>query len=146
MYIPRQFRKRFNAIRNEDYRLRKLEAIKHKTRIEYSEDDLVLYSCPVGHYRFTLNVLQGLPTVDLAPVRTPPPGRKSKRNRSDSASPNAAGKKKERVESAPVHDQISADAANQVSFSGADQVSDAGVGQTVVNNSQDQEGGIFSKN
>ena len=59
---------------------------------------------------------------------------------------NAAGKKKERVESAPVHDQISADAANQVSFSGADQVPDAGVGQTVVNNSQDQDGGKISKN
>ena len=42
--------------------------------------------------------MPGLPPVDLAPVRTPPPGRKPKRTRSESSSPKDVEKKKERVE------------------------------------------------
>ena len=138
LYIPRQLKQRFLAIKNEDYRLRKLDVIKHKTRVEYTEDDIVLYSCPVGHYRYTLQALHGLPAVDLAPVRTPPPGRKSKRNRSDSTSPNAAGKKKERMESSAVHDQAS--------VGGETQSPAAGTEQDVATDGQVQQGGINSKN
>ena len=137
LYIPRQLKQRFLAIKNEDYRLRKLDVIKHKTRVEYTEDDIVLYSCPVGHYRYTLQALHGLPAVDLAPVRTPPPGRKSKRNRSDSTSPNAAGKKKERMESSAVHDQDS--------VGGETQSPAAGTEQDVATDGQVQQGGINSK-
>ena len=97
LFIPSQFKQRFNALRNEDYRLRRLTNPLHKTRIEFSDDDLILYACPIGHYRFDQYVVHGLPAVDLAPVRTPPPGRKTKRPRSDSTTPEAAVKKKERV-------------------------------------------------
>ena len=97
LFIPSQFKQRFNALRNEDYRLRRLTNPLHKTRIEFSDDDLILYACPIGHYRFDQYVVHGLPAVDLAPVRTHPPGRKTKRPRSDSTTPEAADKKKERV-------------------------------------------------
>jgi hypothetical protein len=98
LFIPNQFKQRFHALKNEDFRLRKLTTTKHKTRIEYSEDDLNLYICPVGHFRFEYHPVPGLPPVDLAPVRTPPPGRKPKRTRSESSSPKDVEKKKERVE------------------------------------------------
>ena len=100
LYVPNQLKKRFHAIKSEDYRLRKLTTPRHKTRIEYSDDDLALYICPVGHFSYVLHPVPGLPAVDLAPARTPPPGRKTKRDRSESASPNAADKKKERVDGA----------------------------------------------
>ena len=98
LYIPEQFKLRFLTLKNEDYRLRKLTIPRHKTRIEYSDDDLILLACPIGHFRFVEHQVHGLPAVDLAPARTPPPGRKSKRTRSDSLSPNVE-KKKERFES-----------------------------------------------
>jgi len=100
LFIPNELKKRFHAIKSEDYRLRKLTNPKHKTRIEYDDDDFVLYICPVGHFRYVLHPVPGLPAVDLAPVRTLPPGRKSKRERSESASPNAVDKKKEKVDEA----------------------------------------------
>jgi hypothetical protein len=53
LYVPRQFRQRFNAMKSEDYKLRKMCQPYHKTRIEYSDTDLALYSCPQGQYRFT---------------------------------------------------------------------------------------------
>ena len=97
LYIPREFRDRFHAIKNEDYRLRKLTQPRHKTRIEYTETDLMLYACPLGHFRYTPFPIPDLPAVDLAPLRTPPKGRKSKRLRDDSNSPPGGDKKNARV-------------------------------------------------
>jgi hypothetical protein len=94
LYVPTEFKKRFNAIKTEDYRLRRLTEPKHKTRIEYSESDLVLYACPVGHYRFASHPIPDLPSVDLDPVRTPPPGRKPKTEKRPS--PNGADLKNAR--------------------------------------------------
>ena len=75
----------------------------HKTRIHYSEDDLALFACPTGDFRFEHIPVHGLPPADLAPPRTPPPGRTLKRNRSDSTSPNATDKKRGKiVEETPV--------------------------------------------
>jgi hypothetical protein len=98
LYIPGQLKQRFHALKNEDYRLRKLSSAKYKTRIEYGEEDFVLFICPIGDFRFVQHPVHGLPPVDLAPVRTPPPGRKTKRTRSESASPKDVDKKKEKVD------------------------------------------------
>ena len=49
-------------------------------------------------FQFLQHHVHGLPPVDLAPVRTPPPGRKTKRTRSESASPKDVDKKKEKVD------------------------------------------------
>ena len=97
LFIPPQMKQRFLALKSEDYRLRRLTTPRHKTRIEYSDDDIHLYACPLGHFRFALHPVQGLPPVDLQPSRTPPPGRKSKRARSDSKSPNNADNKTMRI-------------------------------------------------
>ena len=91
LYVPRQFKQRFNAIKSEDYRLRKLTQPKHRTRIEYSDSDIVMFVCPAGYHMFVLHPVSDLPLVDFAPVRTPPQGRRQKngkRDRSESASPN----------------------------------------------------------
>ena len=106
LYVPRQLKQRFHTIKSEDYRLRKLTQPRHRTRIEYSDSDIMLFVCPAGQHRFVLHPVPDLPPVDFAPVRTPPQGRrqnKGKRDRSESASPNAAGSKNIRVES-PVAD------------------------------------------
>ena len=97
LFIPREFRSRFHAMKNEDYRLRKLTQPRHKTRIEYTESDLMLYACPLGHFRYTPFPIPDLPPVDLAHLRTPPKGRKSKRLRDDSNSPPGGDKKNARV-------------------------------------------------
>ena len=47
LYIPGQLKQRFHALKNEDYRLRKLSSANYKTRIEYGEDDFVLFICPL---------------------------------------------------------------------------------------------------
>ena len=99
LYIPRELRDRFHAMKNEDYRLRKLGQPRHKTRIEYTETDLMLYACPLGHFRYSPYPIPDLPAVDLAPLRTPPKGRKSKRPRDDSNSPPGGDKKNARVTS-----------------------------------------------
>ena len=104
LYVPREFKQRFLAMKTEDYRLRRLTETKHKTRIEYSESDLVLYACPAGQYRFAIHPIPDLPSVDLHPARTPPQGRKSKREKrarpdSDSSSPKGADPKNARVNS-----------------------------------------------
>ena len=75
---------------------------KHRTRIEYSELDLVLYACPAGHFRFLKHPIADLPPVNLAPIRTPPPGRniqREKRPRPESVSPKGADTKNARVTS-----------------------------------------------
>ena len=102
LYIPKEMKERFSALKNEDYRLRKQTIPKRRTRIEYSETDLVLYICPVGHFRFLQHCVPDLPPVNLGPDRTPPPGRKSKRPRSDNSPPEANDKKKERAEAGTV--------------------------------------------
>ena len=97
LYIPKEFRNRFHAMKNEDYRLRKLTQPQHKTRIAYTDSDLALYTCPLGHFRYSPYPIPDLPAVDLAPDRTPPKGRKTKRPRDDSISPLGCDKKNARV-------------------------------------------------
>ena len=124
LYVPRQFRQRFNAIKSEDYRLRKVCQPKHKTRIEYSDSDLVLFSCPQGQYRFVHHPLPDLPPVDLAPVRTPPAGRninREKRPRPHSSSPIVTDAKNPRVFSPPINPAASASASNADPGEGIDQ-------------------------
>lgn len=96
LYIPREFKARFHAMKNEDYRLRKLTLPRHKTRIEYSDSDLVLYACQLGHFRYSPYPIPDLPAVDLTPLRSPPKGRKTKRPRDDSKSPPGADRKNPR--------------------------------------------------
>ena len=100
LYVPRQFRQRFNAMKSEDFKLRKMCQPNHRTRIEYSDSDLALYSCPHGQYRFVHHPIPDLPPVDLAPVRTPPTGRntnREKRPRPSSSSPTGTDSKNARV-------------------------------------------------
>ena len=95
LYVPREFKRRFNAIKSVDYRLRKLSNPRHKTRIEYSDSDIVLFACPTGHFKFSAYPIYGLPDVDFTPPRTPPTGRVlngEKRGRSESTSPVVADK------------------------------------------------------
>ena len=99
LYIPKQMQHRFKALKNEEYRLRKHTVPLHKTRVEYTEEDIILLACPIGYFRYEQHSVHGLPPFNLAPTRTPPPGRKlkSKRGRSDSRSPNDVLRKKERI-------------------------------------------------
>ena len=99
LYIPKQMQHRFKALKNEEYRLRKHTVPLPKTRVEYTEEDIILLASPVGYFRYEHNSVHGLPPFNLAPTRTPPRGRKlkSKRGRSDSHSPNDVLKKKERI-------------------------------------------------
>jgi hypothetical protein len=112
LFVPNQLMKRFHAIKREAYRLRKLTTPRHKTRIEYSDYDLALYICPVGHFSYVLHPVPGVPAVDLATARTPPPGRKTKKDKSESTSPNAVDKKKERVDGASADDMESSQDLN----------------------------------
>ena len=125
LYVPRHFKQRFHAIKSEDYRLRKLTQPRHRTRIEYSDSDLVLFVCPAGYHRFVLHPVPGLPPVDFAPVRTPPQGRKQKkgkRDRSESASPNAEPKNL-RVES-PVTDVTKEPSSTDQSVTGLQDITE----------------------
>ena len=98
LFVPREIKARFNVVSHEAWLLRKRTTPPLKTRIEYSEDDILLFTCPDDHWQYFLHQVPNLPPVNLAPVRTPPPGRKTKRPRSDSSSPKIVEKKKERVE------------------------------------------------
>ena len=51
---------------SENIKLISLTQPNHKTRIQYSDSDLVLYACPFGHYRFVHHPNPDLPPVDLA--------------------------------------------------------------------------------
>lgn len=75
LYIQREFKRRFNAIKSVNYRLRKLSNPKHKTGLEYSDSDIVLFAFPSGHFKFSAYHIDGLPEVDFTPPRTPPTGR-----------------------------------------------------------------------
>ena len=87
-YFPRQFIERYKALENEAYPLRYPRSIPgYKTEVVYTEDDIELLICPNGHFRYRPHPVHGLPPIDLAPVRSPPKGRHSKRGRSDTSSP-----------------------------------------------------------
>ena len=57
LFIPSQFKQRFNALRNEDYRLRRLTNPLHKTRIEFS---VVCSPYPVNSTALTKICSQGM--------------------------------------------------------------------------------------
>ena len=86
LYIPRQFFARFKTLDDIAYKKRR-EGF--KTRIDFTDTDIVLLTSPRGQYKFTQLVVPGLPPVDLTPDRTPPKGRKqTKRPRSLNSPPN----------------------------------------------------------
>ena len=99
-YIPRQFFERFKTLDQVAFQKRR-EGF--KTRIEFSDTDIVLLTSPRGQYQFTPLVVPDLPPVDLTPLRTPPKGRKPiKRPRSPNSSPtDDPSKKPDRKESPP---------------------------------------------
>ena len=87
-YFPRQFRERYRALENIAYPLRYPRSIPgFKTEVVYTEDDIELLVCPNGHFRYRAHPVHDLPPIDLEPVRSPPKGRRKKRGRSDTKSP-----------------------------------------------------------
>ena len=95
-FVPREFRARNRAIESEAFTLRKHTLPPFKTRIEYSDDDLVLTKCLHNHHTFVQHEASDLPPVDLGPQRPPPPGRKRGRQ-DENGSPNPADTKKDRI-------------------------------------------------
>ena len=94
-YFPRQFNARVKTLGHVAHQLRNGEP-KYKTSIEYTEDDIVLLVCPLDSFNYQPYFVENLPAIDLRPPRSPPVGRKLKRTRSDSTSPLAKEKKKDR--------------------------------------------------
>ena len=100
LYVPRQFFARFKVLDDLAFKKRR-EGF--KTRIEFSETDIILLITPRGQYQFTPVTVPGLPPVDLNPIRTPPKGRKPlKRLRSPTSSPNNGSPKKVDRKSPPM--------------------------------------------
>ena len=96
-YFPRQFQDRVRALENIAYPLRKSSTPPYKTEVVYTESDVQLLVCPKGQARYYPYHVTDLPPVDMAPTRSPPPGRQrqdrnNKRNRSDSSSPEVSRK------------------------------------------------------
>ena len=96
-YFPRQFNARAAALGHVAYNMRKSNP-PYKTSIEYTEDDLVLLVCPRGQFTYRQHLVENIPPIDLTPARSPPVGRKKKRERSASKSPLIEGIKKGRTE------------------------------------------------
>ena len=92
-YFPRQFNARAKALGSIAYKLRKSNP-PLKTSIEYTNDDLILHTCPRGQYIYSVYNVDDLPPVDFTSSRSPPSGRtNNKRNRSSSHSPPVESKK-----------------------------------------------------
>ena len=98
-YFPKAFSARLSAMSSVAYQLRN-EDPPCRTNIEYTEDDITLMVCPQGQYKYKPYVVQNLPPVDLSHMRSPPVGRKTKRQRSSSTSP-PKDTKKDRKDSPP---------------------------------------------
>ena len=97
-YFPRQFNARAAALGHVAYKMRRSNP-PYKTSIEYTEDDLVLLVCPRGQFTYRQYMVENIPPIDLTPARSPPVGRKKKRERSASKSPPKGENKKGRTES-----------------------------------------------
>ena len=65
LYVPKEFKRRFAALKKEDYRIRKLAQPRHKTKMEYTDDDIVLFSCLPGHSVYNRHYFDDLPNVDI---------------------------------------------------------------------------------
>ena len=111
-YFPRPFNARLSALSNVAYKLRNENAAPYKTYIKYSCDDLVLMVCPPGQNSYQELTVQNLPPIDLTHLRSPPVGRKTKRQRSGTQSPPINDPKKDRRAS-PTKDSVdSLDSSN----------------------------------
>lgn len=99
-YFPRQFQARVRALEEVAYPMRKSSNPKYKTEVVYTATDVQLLICPKGQSRYYPHPVPDLPPIDMAPARSPPPGRQRhcKRNRSDDTSPQI-NKKNSRQES-----------------------------------------------
>ena len=93
-YFPRQLQNRVRALENVAYPLRKSSNPPYKTEVVYTESDVQLLVCPKDQVRYYPYYVTELPPIDMAPLRSPPPGRQrhNKRNRSDSSSPDLSRK------------------------------------------------------
>ena len=93
-YFPRQLQSRVRALENVAYPLRKFSNPPFKTEVVYTDSDVQLLVCPKGQVRYYPYCVTDLPPIDMAPIRSPPPGRqrRNKRNRSDSSSPELSRK------------------------------------------------------
>ena len=94
-YFPRQFQARVKALEEVAFHLRKTSDPKYKTEVVYTNTDVQLLICPRGQSRYYPHTVHYLPPVDMAPARSPPPGRQrhnNKRIRSDDMSPQSSKK------------------------------------------------------
>ena len=134
LYIPRQFFARFKTLDDIAYKKRR-EGF--KTRIDFTDSDIVLLTSPRGQYKFTPLVVPGLPPVDLTPDRTPSKGRKPlKRPRSlNSPSDNDLAKKVNRRESPSATDNLSKTRGEDEEHGATALVADVGRFQSVETSS-----------
>ena len=98
-FIPKQFTARNRAIENEAFILRKHTIPPYKTRIEFSDTDLVLTKCLHNKYTYGEHIARDLPPIVLGPRRPPPPGKKKRSRSQENSSPNPADFKNDRVDS-----------------------------------------------
>ena len=92
-YFPRQFQARVRALEEVAYPMRKQQDPGYKTEVVYTATDVQLLVCPRGLTRYQPYHVTHLPPIDMAPIRSPPPGRpRHKRNRSGTPSPEAPSK------------------------------------------------------
>ena len=87
-YFPRQFQARVRALEEVAYPMRKQQDPGYKTEVVFTATDVQLLVCPRGLTRYLPYHVPHLPPIDMAPIRSPPPGRaRHKRNRSGTPSP-----------------------------------------------------------
>ena len=92
-YFPRQFQARVRALEEVAYPMRKQQDPGYKTEVVFTATDVQLLVCPRGLTRYQPYQVPHLPPIDMAPIRSPPPGRqRHKRNRSGTPSPEAPSK------------------------------------------------------
>ena len=94
-YFPRQLQARVRALEEVAYPLRNISNPGYKTEVVYTHNDVQLLICPRGQARYYPHFVANLPPIDMAPARSPPPGRprhNKRKNRSDSHSPKGATK------------------------------------------------------
>ena len=92
-YFPRQFQARVRALEEIAYPKRKQTDPGFKTEVVYTVNDVQLIICQRGQVRYHPYHVANLPPIDMAPLRSPPPGRpRHKRNRSNTISPEVPKK------------------------------------------------------
>ena len=105
-YFPRQFQARVRALEEVAYPMRKQQDPGYKTEVVFNATDVELLVCSRGMTRYHPYHVPHLPPIDMAPFRSPPPGRpRHKRNRSGTPSPEAPSKSSRYLPSTPPNKQ-----------------------------------------